>query len=650
MPTHLRIFTALAAGAFACGLAGPDAQAQNGFNPFWQDQFTAPKKPNPKPPAPAAETPDGPYLPPMSEQPTWGSNTPSRAAPPRGYDAGTGNTADTRPQQQRPVYNQRGPIIGGQGAEPRWQKPLPQTPPDENSLGVDSTDLAPVMAGDGTNLPYELWRGLTTKEIGELISSLRIPPRSPAVHQLWQRLITSNVPAPGSDKNSTNFASLRAEALYRSGLLPESDDVLKSVADTSTPLIAMLKGRTAIAVGRMDEGCSLAKGLVRDMGKIPKVLAGDAALTIGYCATRDNNAAAAGLSAELAAENGVSSSPGLAALKAFSVGGTPRLGKGKSYGIVDYLILQQSGVAIGSEQLTAATPALLAFIANQPNAQMGDLRLAAAEAALGVNAIATDTLAALYRADAQSGSGPAGQRAKLFMQAETETMPMRKARHIRAFLDDARRSGFYWHALELMAPASNAMALVPEIGWFAETGIETSLAAGDIANARKWAAFAGSQYRSGAANLDHWVALIELIDPNQGSGRLQQGLQTLEQMAIRGRLDPVLLHRLATVLDALNVQVPIPLWEAASRTPQPTTGHLPETGVLSRLQSAAKKKEFGRTVLLTMKTIGPDGAEGAHMIALGDSIRALRRAGLDGDARMLGLEALFGAWPRSVTN
>ena len=34
------------------------------------------------------------------------------------------------------------------------------------------------------------------------------------------------------------------------------------------------------------------------------------------------------------------------------------------------------------------------------------------------------------------------------------------------------------------------------------------------------------------------------------------------------------------------------------------------------------------------------------MIALGDAIRALKRAGLEADARRLGFEALFAGWPR----
>jgi len=102
------------------------------------------------------------------------------------------------------------------------------------------------------------------------------------------------------------------------------------------------------------------------------------------------------------------------------------------------------------------------------------------------------------------------------------------------------------------------------------------------------------------------------------------------------------------VLDALDYQVPIPLWEAASRSPQPTDGYLPPTGVLSELQQAAKSGESAKMILLVASAIGPDGPAGAHIIALGDVIRALKRAGMEREARRLGVEALFTAWPRSA--
>jgi hypothetical protein len=290
------------------------------------------------------------------------------------------------------------------------------------------------------------------------------------------------------------------------------------------------------------------------------------------------------------------------------------------------------------------------------------LRLAAGEGAAAVNAIAPGELVTIYRSapagdpreaqhDTGSNSAAAAalRRAALMRSAEGERTPVKKARLIRAFLDEARHVQLYWPALQMMAGPASELAPVPDIGWFAETGIETSLAAGDYGRARAWAESGLSYGAQASGGLRHWLALADIADPALQSGR-GANLVSVERLALTGRLDPVLLQRLATVLDALDVQVPMPLWEAASRTPQPEGGFLPETGVLTELQDASKKKEFGRTVLLAMKTLGPNGAEGAHMIALGDSIRALKRAGLETDARRLGLEALFSGWPRTVSN
>ena len=190
----------------------------------------------------------------------------------------------------------------------------------------------------------------------------------------------------------------------------------------------------------------------------------------------------------------------------------------------------------------------------------------------------------------------------------------------------------------------------PEIGWFAETAIEVMLAAGQYEKARAWAVFAGAVSTNGAAALQHWRALIDIADPARAAASRGQSLTSVEELALSGRFSAEMLHRLATVLDALDYNVPIPLWEAASRTPQPNSGHLPATGVLPRLSDASKKREQGRTILLTMQTLGPSGAEGAHIIALGDSMRALKRVGFEPEARRLGLEALFAGWPRTVSH
>lgn len=525
---------------------------------------------------------------------------------------------------------------------------------DSNAGAVERGDLAPVMAPDGSGLPYELWQGLNVSTLERLISEIDIPPRSPALHKLWLRLITSNLPPPDGGVTDQQFLALRLEILYRSGLLEEASRLLSS-QPASDPVVAILSARNAVGLGDKARGCDAMKAAGAAPAQLPKPVKADAALISGYCAALAGDAPGAGLAAELAREEGVKEGPGLAALDALSMGVKPQTAADRSITLIDYRLIEAAGGTVEGKQLRKqAAPALLAALALDTQAPVAE-RLSAAEAAAEVNAITPEQLAEIYRSGAAgeaavsdaAGSDTPQRRAALFVAAENEHTPQKKVRLIRSFLDDAHRAGFYLTALRMVAPASETIVAAPEIGWYAETGVEVALAAGNFGKAREWAAFGSAPSGAGGASLTHWLALVDIAEGAKGR---QDDLQAVEDLAVRGRMDATLLHRLATVLDALEYDVPIPLWEAASKTPQPAGGYLPDTGVLTELQDAAKKHQFGRTVLLTMKTLGPNGAEGAHMIALGDSIRALRRAGLESDAHNLGFEALFASWPRSISN
>jgi hypothetical protein len=524
---------------------------------------------------------------------------------------------------------------------------------DRGSTTVERGDLAPVMAPDGSGLPFELWRGLDVGTLERLIAELDIPPRSPALHRLWLRLITSDVTPPDGGATNQQFLALRLETLYRSGLLEQAAAMLAKMAP-GDPVVAWLAARNEIGVGDKQRGCATAQSAGTPGAALPKPLKAQAALISGYCAMTAGDAAGAGLAAELAREEGAKETAGLQALDAVSVGSKPQVTSTQPISLLDYRLVEAAGGAVDTGSfLKQAAPSLLAALAIDANTEPG-LKLAAAEAAAQTNSITPEELAATYRAQSPAtavisdaaGADTPQRRAALFAAAEQEHTPQKKVRLIRSFLDEAHRAGFYLIGLRMVAPASDTIVPAPEIGWYAETGVEVALAAGSYKSARDWAIFGTTS--GGGASLNHWLALIDIADG--GATDRQTELHYVEDMAVNGRLDPTLLHRLATVLDALQYDVPIPLWDAASRTPQPVGGYLPETGVLSELQDAAKKREFGRTVLLAMKTLGPNGAEGAHMIALGDSIRALRRAGLEPDARNLGFEALFASWPRAISN
>jgi hypothetical protein len=551
------------------------------------------------------------------------------------------------------VPQQPGPAIVPNAGQQVMRDAIP--PP------VEKGELAPVLATDGSGLPFELWRGLTSETVEKLISQLEIPPRSPALHGLWKRLITADVTAPSGSATDGKFAALRLEALYRSGLAKDAASELAKQQAATDPLRAMLSARNELASGNAARACEITQQATALKGDMPKRLKGQAILMSGFCAAVGNDTASAGLAADLAREEGQEPSPGLEALDAISVGAKPKIAVAKTLSLLDYRLMERVTAVAHKDILDKGEPALLVALANDAATPI-DLGLVAAESAAKLNALAPDMLAAIYRANANSEAGSetgdvllaggklqgAPRRAALFKAADAEQTPMKKTRLIRAFIDDAKRQGLTFQSLLMVAPSLASLNPAPEISWFAETGAEIAIASGQYDLARRWVATSNVQGRPGG-NLDHWIALADIADPSLAN-RDDKSLVALEVLAQSGRIKADDLHRLATVLDALSYNVPIPLWEAASRTPQPNTGYLPETGVLSELQDAAKKKEFGRTVLLAMKALGPNGAEGAHMIALGDSIRALKRAGLEGDARRLGLEALLGTWPRSTVN
>lgn len=510
---------------------------------------------------------------------------------------------------------------------------------EEHGRGVVREDLDPVMAADGSGLPHELWNGLSAEQFAQAIAVLDLPPRSPALHALWRRLIGADtVPVSGTD--GSRFTALRVEALDQTGLIDEVAAVLaRDPSASNDPLLLALTARNEIGLGNSERGCEIGRGLLARQSALPKPMRGDVLLINGYCAAMRGDTAGAAIQAGLMRELDLGGA-GADLLDAVAGGLKPDIPAGSKLSLLDYRVAALGGAADRDKLIASASPALLAGLAHDPRVA-ADIRVSAGEAAASLNAIPYQDLAALYRSNAG-----ASERVKHFTSAESERTPFKKARLIRAFLDDARRADLYWPGLKVMVEPTQALQPVPEIGWFAETAIEVNLAAGNFDGARAWTRLGeqlGTPNPAASQPLVHWTALVDIADPTSvaDGGR---GLSSID-----GRFDAALLHRLATVLDALDMHVPTGLWEMASRSPQPAGGHLPDTGVLSELADASQKRQFGRTVLLVVRALGAQGAEGAHMIALGDSLRALNRAGLKAEARQLALEALLASWPRSVS-
>jgi hypothetical protein len=507
---------------------------------------------------------------------------------------------------------------------------------------VESSDLAPVL------LPVDLWRGLDAAGAAKWLTGPNPAPRSPALHQLWRRLLLSTAPPPaGQDaaKAGDELLQMRLQALYRAGLLADIAEVLGK-GGSADPTTRLWRARVDIYLGAREKGCQALAGPVEP--HLPQPLRAEKQLLLGYCAAVAGDTAAAALSASLAREEGSTADLALSVLGTLDGGVAQRPPLPDGLSLLDYRFLELQGPIESAHVLKKAEPALLVALA-QSSALDVKVQVAAAEAALRLNAITPEAVAAVYRrlpetavrAAGDSFTDPVLQRAQLFRAVEGAQTAERRVRLVRSLLGEARRAGLRLQTASMLAPLFAQLWPSADTATLAEPVVETALAGRDLDLARRWA--------ESSASLQHWLALIDLADPQSRQVR-QSGLAYLDDLAARGRLGAAQLHRVVTVLDALDITVPLRLWEAAGRIAQPSGGHLPETGVLGELAQASQQKEAGRTILLVIRALGPDGPEGANPLALGDSIRALKRTGLDADARRLAAEALYGVWPRTSGN
>ena len=139
---------------------------------------------------------------------------------------------------------------------------------------VESRDLPPVL------LPLDLWRGLDASAVEKWLAAADAPPRSPALHQLWRRVLLSPATLPAG-RSADDDLRLRVEAFYRAGLLGEIDDLL-STGGAPAPVVQIWRARVDIGLGKREKACQALAGPSDPQAS--KELKAEKQLLLGYCA------------------------------------------------------------------------------------------------------------------------------------------------------------------------------------------------------------------------------------------------------------------------------------------------------------------------------------------------------------------------------
>lgn len=529
------------------------------------------------------------------------------------------------------------PVLQGERPPPPAMSAPPGAPSPQGAEGWRPQTLQPPAAfpqnagsAPGTSaLPPDLWRGLDSAALERLLARAPLPSPSPALTALIARALATD---PGGDGGEARIA-----ALERIGRVDELAEALQGLGGANGPDAARY-ALVLLAQGREDEAC--ASALQPSAAAPAKSEAKRASFLLpAFCAAAKGDIEGARLALSLARDGGVDTGLAAAALGGLAKGAARPPNLPKSVDVLDYLLLKLGHMGASPEIAGRATPELLFLLARDQDAP-AELHLAAAERAAALNIIDGETLGQAYREAApgliKTAQTPAALRARLFVALAGQSSGRMRADSIDALLASAKDAKIEMPMAAALAESSASLAQDPQAAGFAETGVRVAALAGEDRTAWDWVEAGGAHGRS-------WQLLLAVADP--ASAQSRQALDAGVEIAQSSGLPGALLQRLVTVLDALGEDVPIPLWDLAGKTPQPDDGYLPETGLLTTLKEAADAGETGRTMLLVAAALGPDGPQGAHLIALGDGLRALKRVGLDAEARAIAFEALYAHWP-----
>ena len=551
---------------------------------------------------------------------------------PLGQDSAPDGPLNITPQPP-PAYGEQGP-----GADPQSSGVSPQFPAIQPQSPAFPSQSPAISAGDrgggqASALPANIWQGVDLGALRQLIQQAPLPSASPALSSLIARALAV-------DQGGGQELAVKVGALERAGRMEELAQLLSQAAASNEPGASARYAIVLLALNRVEEACATTIGPAPPSANPNSDTTRATYLIPAYCAATKGDFGAAGLALQLARDSNVDVTlPTAIVARLDKSGGGDPVSAPKSVDIVDYVFLALDKDSVPADIASRAAPRLLFLLAQDPAAP-AEARVVAAERAAALNIIDGATLARAYRDAAaklaKSAQSPSALRAKLFAAVEGAAAAKFRAESIDALLASGKDAGIEVPLAQALAQANAGLAQDSQANMFAETGVRVAALSGDEQSAWAFVDAGGDRVKS-------WQLLLAARNPSDP--RADAALQTGVDVAMAGRLPAPLLHRLVTVLDALNYNVPIPLWDAASKEPQPTDGYLPETGVLTALKEAADGGHTGRTILLSAAVLGPDGPGGANLIALGDAMRALKRAGLDAEARAIGFEALYAHWP-----
>lgn len=517
--------------------------------------------------------------------------------------------------------------------------------------GVDPTSTGVLTAGNG-GFPADMWAGAQMAVVQKVMPGLPAATQSRSLRLLMHKLLLTAAAAPaGKPVPGDSLIKQRADKLWAMGDADGLAAFLKGVPGQNyTPELHRLAAEAALLAGDNGLACDQMNSLRGQGGD--DVFAGKLGVYCQFAAGKTKEAA---LSLDVLREQKINDPAFFIAADALGGIAPGKLDAFNQLSPLTLAMARSAKIALPeTAAANASLPAVLRGIAADPAATL-DARLTAAEKAESLGSIETEVLRQAYEAVNASpqelAAAPAGAeksakgRAILYKAIVQQSQPTAKAELIsRAFAITGDFGPGYFTMARLLSVELQNIKPAPELVAFAYPAARALLAAGKPDAAKPWLLFLRTQMAQAPETATAIAGLWPILRMSAAEDDRVLPAAALElwRKARADQPGEIGQRRAAvcySLLAALGEKIPEDAWLPLYDGPTQSATVAPRPALWLGLNSAAADQRLGLTVLMSLATLGETSLGQADPVQLYRVVAALKRAGLDAEARALAVEA-----------
>ena len=512
------------------------------------------------------------------------------------------------------------------------------------------TDSVGVLDESRGGLGAEMWLGTSRSFVTRAIALLPSRVRSPTMRNLMRRLLLTQAVAPKRKHSQPALLPLRVGALFEIGDLKSALALIASTSGSPSEEYLARIGVEGRLFGNDTAGaCQMVQAYSDGFKDIYWQKAA------AFCLAMAGKNAEANLISDVLAERSETVHPAFfAAMDKLSGADSPKINSLKGPSALLLSLMRSAGLGLPDDVIENASPSALRAICLSPNASL-DLRLIAAELATDIGVLDGKILGEIYNAvtfDPTAMANPiqyasknwgTGGRALLVQAAGKTESASARAEFIQRALKLARERGDWNITALAMAPLVAALKPNLELLKFSGVAIRVLLLSADMNLARKWLEFANDKETNTGQKAALWplkMLMSKDVVLDFGSDSYRNWWQSKKDMGT-GFLSKA--RTFFSLLNAMGATIPTELWAQVLDDGKPMMASGPKSAERNALSQVSTKAHSGATVAMALIVLGELGTTPENLYAAEISIKGLRDAGFNKDARAIAIEVAIAA-------